>query len=364
MNYILRLTQQREKEDEVNKLEENYKSGSSLDNKNEPDIIRIITEGKKTLMRLQSRLVLGEVKFAEQFVACDGVEEIKLSEVLQIRCVLNEKHNMGVDINTLGSDSRVLTAVEALVLLSHLARLSERYYGAIRAADIMGDVYLLLHFPVAIVKAKTCNFIGNICRHSAYFYRSLVKSHCEDVNDRGDFKVKNEAHRLDILAGLFECCRDEDPDVRKFACFAVGNAAFHSEFLYPRLKDVIPLLKELLLDNNENEKTRGNAAGALGNLVRKSGELCNDLVNWEIPELLMNIAENDESLQPKRMALFSLGNLCVYKICRDALGDIREGDTQGSFTNRLHTLSQKTADVACQKYIARILSKLSQPEKE
>ena len=63
---------------------------------------------------------------------------------------------------------------------------------------------------------------------------------------------------------------------RKFACFAIGNAGFHSDALYPELRVAVPPLVRLLGD--EEDKTRANAAAALGNLVRNSAALCGDLV--------------------------------------------------------------------------------------
>ena len=63
---------------------------------------------------------------------------------------------------------------------------------------------------------------------------------------------------------------------RKFACFAIGNAGFHNPNLYDALRPAVGPLVVLLSD--EEEKTRANAAGALGNLVRNSGQLCSEIV--------------------------------------------------------------------------------------
>lgn len=56
---------------------------------------------------------------------------------------------------------------------------------------------------------------------------------------------------------------------------AVGNAAFHSAELYSPLAASIPPLLSALDD--DDEKTRANAAGALGNLVRNGSELALEL---------------------------------------------------------------------------------------
>ena len=76
-----------------------------------------------------------------------------------------------------------------------------------------------------------------------------------------------------------------------------------------------------VLENDEEHKTRANAAGALGNLVRNSDELCVALVDSGAPNALLSVAlrGGEDNQQPKRIALFSLGNFCVYRSCRNAL---------------------------------------------
>ena len=60
-------------------------------------------------------------------------------------------------------------------------------------------------------------------------------------------------------------------------CVAVAVAAgFHNASLYEGLRCSIPPLVALLRD--DEDKTRANAAGALGNLVRNSGLLCQSLI--------------------------------------------------------------------------------------
>lgn len=58
----------------------------------------------------------------------------------------------------------------------------------------------------------------------------------------------------------------------------VGNAAYHNDMLYEELRRSIPQLTTLLL-GPEEDKTKGNAAGALSNLVRNSDMLCEDIVS-------------------------------------------------------------------------------------
>ena len=67
---------------------------------------------------------------------------------------------------------------------------------------------------------------------------------------------------------------------------AYARAGFHSAALYMGLRGAVRPLVELLSD--EEEKTRANAAGALGNLVRNSPMLCPTLLQahaLEVPPL-------------------------------------------------------------------------------
>lgn len=133
-----------------------------------------------------------------------------------------------------------------------------------------------------------------------------------------------------MLTQLIPLCADADPSCRKFASFALGNSAFHSAALYDELAPAIPELLRLLGD--EDEKTRANAAGALGNLVRNSPELCGamiregalrglfDLVDLRLPRgsqpAAIELFVADSSV---KIALFSLGNLAVHAECRETL---------------------------------------------
>jgi fused-like protein len=186
--------------------------------------------------------------------------------------------------------------VDALSLISQLARISKDFYENIHNADIYNDLKNLILHPDASIRAKVCNLIGNLCRHTGFFYEKLLK--------------------FGLIALAIECCRDPDRNTRKFACFAVGNAGFHNDVLYEHLKPCVPLLVELLRD--QEEKTRANAAGALGNFVRNSNALCKDLIKHGALKQLLDVVAYDKgpSQSPRRIALFSIGNLCVYKECR------------------------------------------------
>merc|ERR1740121_1866272 len=136
--------------------------------------------------------------------------------------------------------------------------------------NLCGDLRELLASASAGVRAKACNAIGNMARHSSAFYESIQQA--------------------GVLQQLTPLCADSDSACRKFASFAVGNCAFHSDVLYQGLAPAIPQLLQLLED--DDEKTRANAAGAIGNLVRNSAELCGRMISEGALQGLHNLVES------------------------------------------------------------------------
>lgn len=121
----------------------------------------------------------------------------------------------------------------------------------------------------------------------------------------------------------------------KFACFGLGNAAFHTSALYPLLDaSITPLVAAL---SHVDEKTRANAAGALGNLVRNGNQLCGPLVQSGAIQRLICMVRDDTDISPRRIALFSLGTLAAHSICRGEMGICKP-----SASDLLRSLSAKT----------------------
>ena len=168
----------------------------------------------------------------------------------------------------------------------------------------------------------------------------------------------------------------EEPSslVRKFAAFAIGNAGFHSDYLYDDLRrSIIPLVRNTgnhygstfgggRKDEND-AKTRSNAAAALGNLARNGEALIKALLVNDVPKALVLLAKehaSDKSSSkkngggdkqtPAHVALFSLGNLCAHEECRSAL--IKLG-----VRNALQQ-SRTSGDELLRKYALRVLAKL------
>lgn len=229
-------------------------------------------------IKILSRLVFNtdsERKFAQQFVSNDGLKLITKLKLLK-------------------EDNSPLVITETLSILSQLTRLSKDYYECIHNLAIYRDLKILLSHKDAAIRAKVCSLIGNMCRHSAYFYKHLLQT--------------------GLIDAAIERCKDPDRNTRKFACFAVGNAGFHNDSLYESLRPCVPLLVGLLKD--PEEKTRANAAGALGNFVRNSSKLCKDLIDYGALKTLLEVVTEDAAVSPRRISLFSIGNLCQYSECR------------------------------------------------
>jgi fused-like protein len=187
----------------------------------------------------------------------------------------------------LGADSSTALILESLSLLSQMARFSKDYYEDINEIQPYADLRRLIQHTDPAIRSRVLNLIGNLCRHTNYFYEVMQK--------------------YDLIKECIRLCEDPDRGARKFACVAVGNAGFHDSSLYESLKPAIPVLVELLKD--PEEKTRSNAAAALGNFVRNSALLDHEFVRTGAIYQLMNVVVNDSLLGPKKIALMSLNNL-------------------------------------------------------
>lgn len=193
--------------------------------------------------------------------------------------------------------------IEILLFLSCLCRKSQNVYAAIHQLILFPDLKYLLENSDSSVKSRVCNLIGNMCRHTDFFYDELRTS--------------------SIITPLLNCCYDSDKSTRKFACFAIGNAAFMNDKLYENFRPIIPKMVELLQDMEDN--TRANSAGALGNFVRCGDSLCIDILNNKAHEALLLLAENEDipsQIPIIKVALFALGNFCYHQIIKTELEKI------------------------------------------
>jgi hypothetical protein len=225
-------------------------------------------------------------------------------------------------------DEKILE--ESLSLISNIARSGSSFYPAIHEKlSPYDDLVMLLHRASSNVKSKVCSLVGNMARHSAFFY----------------------VHLTPLVPLLDSACRDQDSSCRKFASFAIGNLAFHSAALYGELRAVIPILVTLLQD--EDEKTRANSAGALGNFVRNSSVLVSSMMAAGALEALLAAACCSPMDSSGRIALFSLGNLAMHPASKEALKSICNGRI-----DRIVSQARQNKDGQTVKYCDRLLNKL------
>jgi fused-like protein len=204
---------------------------------------------------------------------------------------------------------------EILLFLSSLCRKSQNVNSAIHDLNIYADLKNLIENTDSSIKSRVCNLIGNMCRHTDFFYDEIKKN--------------------GLINPLLKCCYDSDKNTRKFACFAIGNAAFLNEKLYEHFRPIIPRMVELLHDPEDN--TRANSAGALGNFVRCGDSLCMDILNNKAHEALLKLAENEDPvslIHIIKVALFALGNFCYHSIIKTELEKI-------NFKPRIEMLKNK-----------------------
>ena len=126
---------------------------------------------------LLSQLVLRSSSYARQFLEAGGLDEPLVRRLLRP-----------------GNPPSVL--VDALLAVSQLARLSQRHYPAIARAAVCDSTTRLLSHEDPGVRARSCNLLGNMCRHSGYFYEHIA--------------------RHGILDALIARCEDSDKTVRSF----------------------------------------------------------------------------------------------------------------------------------------------------
>ncbi|CUG89286.1 protein kinase, putative [Bodo saltans] len=260
-----------------------------------------------------TRLAMGSQHFAKALVEGGGLHPDRM------RRILDAKRSSGSLI------------ADGLNVLSQLSRTSKDYYQPIHESNIFEPLLQLLKHTDGGIRAKTCNLIGNLCKHSNFFYDALCQ------------------HQL--IREVVARCTDEDAATQKFAAFAVGNAAFHSEQLYSHLKGAIPAL--VLLLGSQDEKTRQNAAGAISNFVRNGNTLCKQLISDGALAAILKVLVND-SFALRKIALITLGSFCAYEECRSVLVQMGVVDT----LRKEEATLMKEQDPTVAKYIQRIRQRL------
>ncbi|KAG8345949.1 putative protein kinase [Trypanosoma vivax] len=261
-----------------------------------------------------TKLALGSPQFAKAFVDGGGLDPERMKKILDSR-----KASLGL-------------MSDGLNVLSQLARLSEEFYLPIHNADLYMNFVDLIRHNDGGIRSKVCNLIGNLCKHSSCLYEPLAK--------------------FNVIEALAERCTDKDPITQKFAAFAIGNAAFHNELFYEKLRPSIPIIVKLL--SSPDEKTRQNAAGAISNFVRNGSTLTAALMEGNAIEALCRLLKKDKT-GLRKIVLITVGSFCVYEKCKARFLDLglleilRSLEESGAFAE----------DPSIMKYVERIKQRIA-----
>ncbi|XP_027590536.1 serine/threonine-protein kinase 36 isoform X5 [Pipra filicauda] len=204
-----------------------------------------------------------------------------------VREAATSEHVIAFFKSALFSDNLTLTT-DLLSLLTHVARACSEHLPflqrILRGLDVADQplTYLLGHQQY-LIRAKTCNLLGNLLRHG---FPAVLQSH------------------PGWLESLLGCLSDAEGSVRKAASFAVGNAAGHASCPAGTLRKAVPALARLLSDLQA--KTRCNAALALSNLGQRGAELGDLLIQSRAPHFLLQVACQDPWESVREGALVAL----------------------------------------------------------
>ncbi|KAG5484005.1 hypothetical protein LSCM1_05857 [Leishmania martiniquensis] len=261
-----------------------------------------------------AKLCASSADSIKAFVDCGGVDTARIRRILD-----PDKAGTGL-------------MSDGLVVLSQMARISAEFYECIHRANLYDCVAALLQHSEKDLRGKTCTLIGNLCKHSDFFFEPLKKNH--------------------IVERLVKCCSDSDAQTQKLAAFAIGNAAFHSDYLYSLLSPAIPSLVGLLACGDA--KTRQNAAGALSNFVRNGDQLVSPLAESNVVESLLKMLRDDDSLSSKKVAVLTINSFCAYDVFRGKFValDLRED------IRKLQEDPTARADPSIQKYVGKLVDRL------
>ncbi|KAL0226021.1 hypothetical protein P9112_013345 [Eukaryota sp. TZLM1-RC] len=191
--------------------------------------------------------------------------------------------------------------IDGLISITQLARISEESFVFIDFSGILKILPTLLRTGSDLVKAKVCSLVGNLCRHSNFFYVKLSQ--------------------VGIIPLLVSCLTSEDQNVLRSATLAIGNAAYHDSSLHEIFVEssVFPFLVKCL--GLKDSKIKSNAAGAIGNLARFSqGNSSNETINTALEcRVLENLEilylDEDIASGVRKVALFALGNYLGNEFC-------------------------------------------------
>ena len=207
--------------------------------------------------------------------------------------------------------------VQVLQIVSCAARKSEDILPRIEGAGVLALIPALISSDGAsvAVREKTCNLIGNLCKHSDRFLAAIG--------------------RESVLRSLCECTANaQSANMRRFACYAIGNIAYqttrgrarspsHSHSAIELTRCIEPLARRL---SDRDFKTQENAAGAIGNLVSSpSAAVIAEFTKHGVVRLLLRQIRQSGHLCVVRNCLYSLSNVCHFGAIKAAMAEAEGG---------------------------------------
>lgn len=247
-----------------------------------------------------------------------------------VREAAASEHTIAFLKSVLFSDNVILTS-DLLSLLTHVARASSEHLPflqrILRDSDVADQplTYLLSHKQY-LIRARTCNLLGNLLRHS---FSPVLQS------------------QPAWLERLLECLSDSESCVRRAATFAVGNAACHASCPAGSLGRAVPTLTWLLSDTQA--KTCCNAALALSNLGQRGAELRDLLIQNRAPDLLLQVTCQDPRRTVREGALGALRALSHYPGIQQVLhGDLSSfGGPDGVVGTKVKLVGDSCPSLGC-----------------
>lgn len=216
-------------------------------------------------------------------------------------------------------------AESGLIIASHLARMSKDFLPALTECGALNLAERALQAEVAQIRARALDFIGNVCRHTG---------------------LPDEYLQV-FVPLLMDNLKESDKTCQKLAAFALGNIVFWTPDASELIINDVDTIR-LLLDSND-PKVVDNAAGVLGNMVRRSDKYLKTLIgNGSLEALLKTLGSMDE-LHGK--TILPLASFCQYEDARSFLKLKKAQAVVSKYTN--------SSNERIQRYAKKIISSIS-----
>jgi len=197
-------------------------------------------------------------------------------------------------------------AESALIIASHLARMSKDFLPALSECGALNFAERALQSDIPAIRAKGLDFVGNVCRHTA------LPDDCLEA----------------FVPLLMMNLDDPEPICQKLAAFAIGNVLFWSPEMSERVIDGVQSITSLL--RSPDLRTVDNAAGVLGNLVRKSGQFVATLISEGAVDALVRTISDQPALEGR--TILPLAAFCQYESGRAYLKAIGSQSVISKYT--------------------------------